>query len=150
MSEDGKTDSETRTIADLDEILGFHIRLAHGAVYRHFSESFADLDLTQKQVSVLWIVADGAGLSQADVGARLQMDRATTMAIVRRLETRGYLTRGRSPHDGRKHVLALTPHGADALARARAAIAVHEDWLQSRFTEGEITTLLDLLRRIHG
>ncbi len=34
-------------IAALEDIVGFHIRLAHGAVYRHFAETFAGLDLTQ-------------------------------------------------------------------------------------------------------
>jgi len=29
--------------------VGFHIRRADGAVYRHFTETFADLDLTQKE-----------------------------------------------------------------------------------------------------
>ena len=29
--------------ASLDSVLGFHIRLAHGAVYRHFTETFATL-----------------------------------------------------------------------------------------------------------
>ena len=44
-------------IGEIRNIVGFHIRLAHGAVYRHFTETFADLDLTQKQVSALWLVA---------------------------------------------------------------------------------------------
>ena len=34
-------------IGEIRDIVGFHIRLAHGAVYRHFVETFTDLDLTQ-------------------------------------------------------------------------------------------------------
>ncbi|MDQ4419309.1 MarR family winged helix-turn-helix transcriptional regulator [Sphingobium sp. DEHP117] len=136
-------------LAGIDDILGFHIRLAHGAVYRHFTESFADLGLTQKQVSTLWLIEDGVGLSQADVAARLQMDRATTMGIMRRMEKRGYLVRERSAKDGRKDVLALTDHGRAALARAKAAVEEHENWLKARFTDQELRTLLALLRRIY-
>jgi hypothetical protein len=43
-------------IGEIDDILGFHIRLAHGTVYRHFMQSFKFLEMTQKQVSVLWLV----------------------------------------------------------------------------------------------
>src|SRR6516165_4728061 len=43
-------------IGEIRNIVGFHIRLAHGAVYRHFTETFADLELTQKQVSALWLI----------------------------------------------------------------------------------------------
>lgn len=136
-------------VGGLDEIVGFHIRLAHGAAYRHFMETFAHLDLTQKQVSVLWLIDDHAGIAQADIGRRLQMDRATTMAIINRLQARGYVVRGRSPHDGRRQTLTLTEGGHEALLEAREAIAQHERWLKERFTEAELETLVALLRRIH-
>lgn len=138
-----------RDIGAIDDIVGFHIRLAHGAAYRHFMETFAHLELTQKQVSVMWLIDDHPGIAQADIGRRLQMDRATTMAIINRLQARGYLVRGRSPHDGRRQTLTLTPDGHDALLKARAAIWEHEKWLTGRFTAQELDMLVKLLRRIH-
>jgi DNA-binding MarR family transcriptional regulator len=137
-------------IGGLDAILGFHIRLAHGAVYRHFSEAFADLELTQKQVSVLWLLDDHPGLTQTDVGQRLQMDRASVMAIVNRLQSRAFLRRGRSAEDGRRQTLHLTPLGNAMLLRARAAVLAHEQWLKERFSPREVDLLIGLLRRIHG
>src|SRR3990167_4994425 len=98
-------------IGEIRNIVGFHIRLAHGAVYRHFSETFAALDLTQKQVSVLWLVDDHPNIAQTGLAQRMRMDRATTMAIINRLEGRGLLVRGRSPDDGRKQTLNLTDSG---------------------------------------
>jgi DNA-binding MarR family transcriptional regulator len=136
-------------IGEIRNIVGFHIRLAHGAVYRHFMESFAHLDLTQKQVSVLWLVDDHPDIAQTDLAKRMRMDRATTMAIVNRLESRGYLVRGKSASDGRKQTLNLTESGRKALVTAKAAIWQHERWLKSRFTDREIAKLIELLTRIH-
>ena len=133
----------------LDTILGFHIRLAHGAVYRHFAETFAALDLTQKQVSVLWLVEELPGIAQVELGQRLQMDRATTMTMVNRLQARGYLRRERSPTDRRKQALFLNETGADALSQAKRCIAEHEHWLKARFTPDEIEKLVEMLARIH-
>ncbi len=133
----------------LHDILGFHIRLAHGAVYRHFTESFANLGLTQKQVSALWLVADRPGISQIDLGRRLRMDRATTMTIVNRLQDRDYMRREQSDSDRRKQALFLTDAGAGALAQAKDCIAEHEKWLKSRFTAGEVEKLVEMLTRIH-
>ena len=133
----------------LDGIVGFHIRLAHGAVYRHFTETFADLGLTQKQVSVLWLVGDHPGISQIAVGNRLRMDRATTMTIVNRLQDRDYLRRERSARDGRKQSLHLTAAGEEALVDAKRCIESHEAWLKSRFTDDEVEKLVELLARIH-
>src|SRR3954447_10312922 len=89
-------------IGEIRNIVGFHIRLAHGAVYRHFTETFTDLDLTQKQVSVLWLIDDHPDIAQTDLAQNMRMDRATTMSIINRLQARGYLVRGKSPDDGRK------------------------------------------------
>jgi DNA-binding MarR family transcriptional regulator len=136
-------------IGEIRNIVGFHIRLAYGAVYRHFTETFANLDLTQKQVSVLWLVDDHPDIAQTDLSSRMRMDRATTMAIVNRLESRRYLVRGKSKSDGRKQTLNLTPIGRKALVTAKAAIRQHEHWLKSRFTAREVAKLIELLTRIH-
>jgi DNA-binding MarR family transcriptional regulator len=140
---------EDTDIGAIDQILGFHIRLAYGTVYRHFSDTFSDVDLTQKQVSVLWLVDDHPDIAQADLGRRLQIDRATIMAIVNRLQARGLMERGKSKTDGRRQTLHLTPAGHEALVTAREAILAHEQWLKGRFTQREIDTLFALLKRIH-
>jgi DNA-binding MarR family transcriptional regulator len=137
-------------IGEIRNIVGFHIRLAHGAVYRHFTETFAHLDLTQKQVSALWLVNDHPDIAQTGLAQRMRMDRATTMAIVNRLEAKGYLTRRKSRSDARKQALNLTEQGRKALATAKRAIHQHELWLKSRFNEREVAKLIELLTRIHG
>jgi DNA-binding MarR family transcriptional regulator len=136
-------------IGEIKEILGFHIRLAHGTVYRHFSETFTDIDLTQKQVSVLWLVDDHPGIAQTYLAQRLRMDRATTMAIINRLQARHFLRRDKSPTDGRKQALFLEPVGNEILATAKEAISAHENWLKARFTPKEIAQLIEMLARIH-
>ena len=137
-------------VGGLDDIIGFHLRLAHGAVYRHFTETFIDLDLTQKQVSVLWLIEDHADIAQADIGRLLQIDRATVMAIVNRLQKRGFVERGDAKEDRRRQTLHLTDAGREALVSARACILDHEAWLKWRFSPAEAAMLVELLRRIHG
>jgi len=137
-------------IGAIGDILGFHIRLAHGAVYRHFMETFEHLGLTQKQVSVLWLLDDHPGIAQTDLAQRLQMDRATVMAIVNRLQARDFLVRGKSAGDQRRQTLTLRPAGHAALVEARKAILEHEAWLKGRFNKREIKQLIALLTRIHG
>lgn len=154
VTKDTVVGTEPRTedaddIGRLRDVLGFHIRLAHGAVYRHFTESFAELDLTQKQVSVLWLVDDHPGIAQTGIAARMRMDRATTMAIVNKLQARGYLVRLPSLSDGRKQALELTDAGRAVLAQAKRAVEQHEAWLRGRFSAREVETLLRLLQRIY-
>ncbi|WP_353200626.1 MarR family transcriptional regulator [Sandarakinorhabdus sp.] len=136
-------------VGEIGSIVGFHLRLAHGAVYRHFSETFADLGLTQKQVSILWLIDDRPDIAQTDLAQLMRMDRATTMAIVNRLEARQLLVRGKSLTDGRRQTLNLTDDGRTILERAKRAIRDHESWLKSRFSDEEVSKLIELLTRIH-
>lgn len=136
-------------IGEIRNIVGFHLRLAHGAVYRHFTESFVELDLTQKQVSVLWLVDDHPDIAQTDLARHMRMDRATTMAIVNRLQSRKLLIRGKSQTDGRKQTLNLTAEGRAVLEVAKKAIHTHEQWLKARFTASEVKKLIEYLTRIH-
>lgn len=133
----------------LDDNLGLRLRRAHGAVQRHFGEHFAELGLTQKQVSVLWLTGDHPDLAQTDLAAALDMDRATTMALVHGLEKRGLLARSPSMGDKRRIALRLTDGGAALLEEAKTAIAAHEAWLKGRFSAVELTVLEEMLARIY-
>ncbi|SEJ25493.1 DNA-binding transcriptional regulator, MarR family [Sphingobium sp. AP50] len=136
-------------LSGIDGLVGFHIRLASAAVYQHFTETFSDLGLTQKQVAVLWLIEDQPGIAQADIGRRLKMDRASVMAIVNRMQDRGFVRRGASEQDRRRQTLSLTEAGHGSLEQARSCIAEHEKWLKDRFTPAETAMLVELLRRVY-
>lgn len=133
----------------LSELLGFHLRLAHVAIYRDFSASLAELDLTQKQCATLQLISANPGVSQVDLAATLGTDRATMMAMVDRLDQRGFLSRKRSPVDRRRQELYLTDLGAETTAKAREVIARHERRFTQRFTKAELKTLIAALTRVH-
>ena len=97
----------------------------------------------------MWLVSDHPDIAQTGLAQRMRMDRATTMAIVNRLEAKGYLTRSKSSSDARKQALNLTDAGRRALASAKRAIQQHEHWLKSRFNKKEVAKLIELLTRIH-
>lgn len=145
----GKNLRQESDSVGMADIVSFQIRLAQSAVYRRFIETFQHLNLTQKQLGILWLVDDHPDISQSNLSRLMRMDRATTMAIVNRIERRGYLTRSSVKTDKRKKALNLTDEGRAVLARAKAAMREHEDWLTSRFSEEEVCQFVKLLSRIH-
>jgi len=132
----------------LDDNLGYHLRLAYVAASRHFAAAMARLDLTQKQLGVLWLIGANGGAPQIAIARLLGMDRASMMAIIDRLEDRSLVKRERSRHDGRRQALYLTPQGRRALAQSKTALARHEHWMTDRFDANELATLFDLLKRL--
>lgn len=133
----------------VEQTLSFHLGQARAASNRHFAETAALAGLTHKQVCALWLIADYPGIAQIDLGQKLQMDRATTMGVVNRLQARGLIRREKSSRDARKQALHLEPQGETALHGARQAMREHEAWLARRFTAAERSMLADLLARLH-
>jgi MarR family transcriptional regulator, organic hydroperoxide resistance regulator len=148
--EEDDVSSDVLSFDTLDEVLGFHVRQAQGTMHRRIIEVLAEVDLTQKQAATLWLVGANPGVSQTGIGNALRMDRATTMAIIDRLENRGVVIRRRSTVDRRRHELYLTPEGQTLLVKVKKVVKAHEADFARRFTEQELATLIDLLRRIYG
>ncbi len=134
----------------LESLLGFHLRMANVAVYRDFAASMSKFDLTQRQAATLALIEANPGTPQVAIAATLGSDRATIMAMVDRLEARGFLTRTRSRSDRRRQELYLTPLGQKVCKDAKKLITEHEKRFTSMFSPEELKAFIDGLRRIHG
>lgn len=134
----------------LDQLLGYRLRRAQGAVHRHYVAAVDELKLTQKQTAVMWLVLGNPGVAQGALGAALGMDRATMMVLVDRLEKRGLLRRSRSRQDARRRELHVTPAGQRLMARVRERVAQHEAQLKGLFSAAELRTLERLLGRLQA
>jgi MarR family transcriptional regulator, organic hydroperoxide resistance regulator len=132
----------------LKNLLGFQMRQAQAALSRDFIATLRHLDLTQRQFAALALVEANPGISQIAISNALEMDRATVMAIIRRLELRGCIGRRRAGDDRRRQELTLTDGGKVLMADARKAIAVHEGHFTSRFSADEVAGFKALLSRI--
>ena len=134
----------------LDDILGFHLRMANVAIYQDYTAAMGDIGLTQKQFAVLELIAANPRVSQIDIANQLSMDRATMMALVNRLESRLLLERQPSPVDRRRQELLLTEAGADILKQARNIQQQHELRFTARFTPEELEAFIGGLKRIYS
>lgn len=144
------TGSPALDFAGLDELLGYRLRRAQGAVHRDYLATLGEVRLTQKQTAVLWLVTSNPGVAQGAIGAALGMDRATMMALVDRLEERGLLRRSRSTVDARRRELRVTVAGRRLLGRVRRRISRHEALVKRAFSASELRTLQDLLGRLQS
>ena len=82
-----------RALAELQQLIGFHISLANTAIKAHFQSNSAALGLTQKQIAILWLVDGCPGIIQVDLARMLRVKRATMSGMVGRLCERRLLER---------------------------------------------------------
>lgn len=150
MADAAPASGQRRVMAELENLLGFHVSLANTAIKAHFQSQSVALGLTHKQIAILWIVGGCPGIIQSDLARMLQVKRATMWGMVGRLCERDLLERpGSEGIDARHVALTLTETGYDVLAQAKKAILHHEDWVKQHFTPQEQRTIAKLMAKIH-
>jgi DNA-binding MarR family transcriptional regulator len=132
----------------LHELIGYHLHRAEIASYRSFVNSPQNPKFTPKQFSVLVLAHANPGISQIAIGGALGMDRATTMAVIDKMQARKLLTRERSNQDRRKQEILLTEKGVAQIEQLKVFVKAHEDELSINLTPGEATTLRKLLIKV--
>jgi DNA-binding MarR family transcriptional regulator len=113
-------------------------------VYRRATEE--KLGMKLKAYMVLGNLRDGA-LPQADLCASMQMDANNTVLLLNDLEGRGFVERRRDPADRRRHIVAITDSGHEALVHAEREINSLEDEVFGELSAGDRGALRDLLER---
>jgi DNA-binding MarR family transcriptional regulator len=114
-------------------------------VYRRSSDELLGMQL--RHLVALSYVRDHDACPQHELAEAFCMDANNVVLLLNEIEQLGYVTRLRDPSDRRRHLVQLTPAGAEALSLAeRAQEAIEDDILQALDGE-ERATLWQLLTR---
>lgn len=135
-------------LAPLPDQVGYALRRAQIAVFRHFAKRFSDLDITPTQLGILTVVGNNPGCKQSEVGAALGIKRANIVPLIDGLAERNLVVRGQAFADRRSHALGLTSEGRALLAELRRREAEHERQVAARIGPGGRRQLLALLAGI--
>ncbi|MGL4205845.1 MAG: MarR family winged helix-turn-helix transcriptional regulator [Aeromonadaceae bacterium] len=95
----------------LDRQICFALYHASNAIIRAYRPLLEELDLTYPQYLAMLVLWQNEGVSVKQLGEQLHLDSGTLTPLLKRLESKGYVTRGRSEEDERVRVLNLTEQG---------------------------------------
>ncbi|MFI9275639.1 MarR family winged helix-turn-helix transcriptional regulator [Kitasatospora sp. NPDC052896] len=105
-------------------------------------------ELSLAQQSMLEPLALEAGLPVGRLAADAGVSVPTATRMLQQLETKGIVTRRRSPEDERRVLIALTDDGADRLARIRSHRRERQALGYATFSPEERLQLARQLRRL--
>lgn len=128
--------------------VGFNLRQAQTASFRHLGRVSRDLDLTPGQFSLLMLLESNPGASQKSISRAVGVDTSTLSPVLDALARRGLLVRRRVARDRRTYALSLAPAGRRALAAMRAHIESQERLMSGALGPGESARFLDMLKRV--
>lgn len=141
---------KTTSLGCLNDHVGFHLRLAQLAVFKHFENALGEIGVTPAIYSVLEVLHDNPGITQSKLATAVRLDRSSMVPMLDKLGKRGLVERRASTTDRRHNHLFLTPDGETLLGDARARASAHEKQVCACFTAAEKKTLLELLDRFRG
>ena len=119
---------------------------AHAAA--QFAERLGVLELTPADAGILRLLRAEAGLSQQELAARLQIHPSRLVAILDKLEKRGFVERRANPDDRRLYSLHLAHAGGAVLEKIGGVARMHQDALLAGISSEERNALAALLLRI--
>jgi len=141
----------TDALLELDNQLCFALHAAARQVVKSYRPVLAELELTHPQYLVLLVLWAWARDREPRptvkaLGARLALDSGTLTPLLKRLESRGLLSRTRSTSDERELFVHVTPTG---MALKRRAVRVPVTLLRrSPLCLDDVVRLRDELKRI--
>lgn len=141
-----KRDGKPVDFGVLDGHLGYFIRRLQVWVFQDFIRELASVGIRPAQYSVLVVIGANPGLSQADLGQALGVERARLVRLLHRLQRRDLTERRAAPNDRRSHALFLTREGQVVLKKSKALAARHEQRLAASLGPEHRNLMLAILR----
>ena len=144
-----------KQVAGVTPDSGYRLEQQVGYILRQASQRHASIftsripeQLTTTQFSTLVRLQEVGPCSQNQLGRLTAMDAATIKGVTDRLIQRGFVAATLDPDDGRRRMLALTPAGLDAVARAiPAGLEISAETLEPLSSE-EREQFLKLLKKL--
>jgi len=139
------------TLASLkaDNSVGFLVKRCGVLMTQVAEERFASLSISFTQWLVLtWLNAHEGHISATRLSTQIGHDMGALTRVVDELERRGYVKRERSRHDRRAVEIAITATGRQRAHSARRVLVELLNQLVAPFSEQEVDTLIQLLRRL--
>ncbi len=135
--------------AKLHFVLGYQLAQAtivtNGLFIQHAGKPFG---LRPVEYTVLTLIAENPGGSQARLARALAVTAPNITAIVDRLEAKGWIARTRSEDDRRSQLLQATPQGEELVRKATQGIVDAERAALSGLSAGEHMILVELLHKV--
>ena len=133
----------------LETLLGYNARRAALTIIALFLRRMAPYDLRPVDFSVLTVVAHNPGVTSRQICAALDILPPNLVGMVKALHKRGLIVRKPHPNDRRAQGLHLTAAGVRLHREAQATASALEAEATAGLTQGEVQTLIDLLRKVY-
>lgn len=128
-------------------LVGYHLRRAWVRNIAHFTQILGD-DIKPVPFTVLCTIDETPGITAAEIGRRLRLQRANLAPMLADLEGRGLIERRPDREDHRVQRLHISAAGSTALAGWKERVLVQEERSFGALSAEERDALICLLAKV--
>ena len=121
---------------------------ARESIMARFRPMLARHDVTEQQWRVLRVLSEKSPLDATDVADRASILAPSLTRIIKAMEDRGFIVKGKFADDGRRVQLSITPAGSSFIAEISPERQVIYQDIENRFGPEELEKLLDMLEAL--
>jgi len=113
-----------------------------------FNQQVTAHGLTYPRARALFRLAKKQNMTQSELACELELEQATMVRLLDRMEENGLIERRPDPTDRRVKLLVLTPHGEEQAALVRSIADRMREQIFSDIDPRELNAAVELLERI--
>lgn len=121
-----KTSAPAVDLGDLEDYIGFHLRIAQDNAFRAFARISGQLGIKPGRFAALMVISRNPGIGQVALGQTIARDKSSITPLIQDLEQLGLIERRGSAEDRRRVELYLTAAGKTHLERLRRVAREHD------------------------
>ncbi|GAB4297758.1 MAG: MarR family transcriptional regulator [Roseovarius sp.] len=140
--------ARSSTYKELWDRPGYLVRRLHQIHLGLFAEECRGEDITPVQSAILTILRNGEEMDQLTLSTSVGIDRTSGADVIRRLESRGLISRQPSQEDGRAKIVRITPQGRDFIRRVQPMVVRAQKRLVAPLTEDERAEFQRLVNKL--
>lgn len=115
-----------------------------------FNQRVTAHGLTYPRARALWRLAEKPDMAQAELAFELELEQATMVRLLDRMEEHGLIERRPSPTDRRVKLIALTPHGEEQATMVRSIANQMRQEVFADIDMDDLRGLTQLLQTVTG
>ena len=143
-------EEEDRLMNSLDNCINYLLTGAQHTVFQYMKKNLNKFDITPIQYGVLGCIWEFDMHNPKEIAAHLGVENSTISGILERMENKGLIRRMIDSTDRRFLHIELTDHSKSLVVPVRAVVTELHNNVLAQFSEDEINTLKDMLRRIYA
>jgi len=132
------------------EVLSRLLGSLHRSTKKYFHREFSDSELSGGAHAFIMLLFHEDGLTQHELSARLNFDKAHTTRAIQRLRESGFISRQRDANDQRAYRIYLTDKAKQTEPELKRILNQWSSVISTGFSDAELQILVDLLGRMNA